>query len=280
MNKGDSMLAYRDYSECIKVDPDHWEAYVNRGTILSGQAAYFRAIADFDSAIMIDSTKVQAYINRANAFKQLEMIQEAVNDYSKIINLDPGNMNAVLQRGNLLLIAGDSLGARRDIEAGTRLNPDSEAGINLKSELAFNRAKKAESDGNLQVAVKLYKEALKIRPTYPEPWFFLGVCYGKLGQTTEAIECLSRAIDLRKDYSVALASRGIAFASSGKFKEALSDLGVAIELEKQNGLFRFNRALVYLNMGNKDAACTDLKSALEYGYGDARVVYSRECMNR
>ena len=59
-----SEQAIADYNLAIEIQPEYYEAYVNRGIVyLEQKQDAHAAIADFTKAIEIDPAQVQAYFN-------------------------------------------------------------------------------------------------------------------------------------------------------------------------------------------------------------------------
>src|SRR5580704_15845876 len=68
-NKGDLDRAIADYSEAIRLDPEHVKAYNNRGITWAAKGELDRAIADYSEAIRLDPKYVDAYDNRGDAWE-------------------------------------------------------------------------------------------------------------------------------------------------------------------------------------------------------------------
>ena len=114
----------------------------------------------------------------------------------------------------------------------------------------FERAQNAHAKGDLERALALYEEAIKLRPEFPEAEYQRGVALVGLKRSAEAEIAFRRAIDLRKDWSLPYSSLGNLLSRSEKDKEAEPLLRRALQL------------------GAKDFATLDSLSTVRWRAGD------------
>ena len=114
----------------------------------------------------------------------------------------------------------------------------------------FERAQNAHAKGDLERALALYEEAIKLRPEFPEAEYQRGVALLGLKRPAEAEIALRRAIELRKDWSLPYSSLGNLLSRSEKDKEAEPLLRRALQL------------------GAKDFTTLDSLSAVRWRAGD------------
>ena len=69
--------AVSEYTEVVKRESGHAEAYSNRGSQYIKMGLPALALEDFDRAIAIDGELSRAYVGRAIAYSMLEMPDEA-----------------------------------------------------------------------------------------------------------------------------------------------------------------------------------------------------------
>ena len=109
-NFGDKDGALDDYTKCLGIDEEHFDARNNRAIIYSDKREYdlaindFNYIIDFDEANVIerfgDSTnfveaRANAYYGRAFLNKRFNNFTLAVKDYEKVIELDPNDIDSI-----------------------------------------------------------------------------------------------------------------------------------------------------------------------------------------
>jgi protein O-GlcNAc transferase len=57
--------------------------------------------------------------------------------------------------------------------------------------------------GDLNRALQYYKEAVKLKPAFPDAYLNLGNVYKALGRPTEAIMCYQHALQMRPNSAMA-----------------------------------------------------------------------------
>lgn len=98
----------------------------------------------------------------------------------------------------------------------------------------FNQGQDAHEKGDFKTALKLYEEALKIAPEFPEAEFQKGSALQSLGRNSEAEKSYRKAIELRENWVLPMASLGEILVQIGKFSEAETILTKTIELDANN----------------------------------------------
>ncbi|HQV51480.1 MAG: tetratricopeptide repeat protein [Flavobacteriales bacterium] len=96
---GDHKGAILYFSEALKANPDHVNAYLQRGFCYSLLKQYANAAADFSSVITRQKDHVWAYISRGSAYNKLEQFDLALNDFNKVLELEPKNEEGYNNRG-------------------------------------------------------------------------------------------------------------------------------------------------------------------------------------
>ncbi|MBV9217731.1 MAG: tetratricopeptide repeat protein [Acidobacteria bacterium] len=105
----------------------------------------------------------------------------------------------------------------------------------------FNRAQDAHEHGDLTGAIKLYEEALKLMPEFPEAELQRGNALESLGKLDEAEAAFRHAVALRNDWSLANAKLGEALVeryirspNDKAYAEGDAALKKALELDPNN----------------------------------------------
>lgn len=113
----------------------------------------------------------------------------------------------------------------------------------------FNQGQDAHEKGDLAKAVKLYEEAIKLAPEFPEAEYQRGTALQSLGNDSEAEKAFRRTLELRKDWNLPLASLGEVLVRTNKFSEAEQVLTKTIGLDESN--FSAYLALTELRLKTK-----------------------------
>lgn len=141
---GEYDSAIDDYTESIRLEPNHTDSYIQRGLIYSQFMNDSAAIADFTKAIAIYPDASAAYSYRALAYFNKRDFDKAISDFTNVLRIHPKSANAYQGRGSSYLKKGDYQRAISDLEAALRLDP----GYPLaQSDLKDARELKARSKG-------------------------------------------------------------------------------------------------------------------------------------
>jgi tetratricopeptide (TPR) repeat protein len=100
----------------------------------------------------------------------------------------------------------------------------------------FESGQNAHARGDLNRALQLYDEALKVRPEFPEAEFQRSTLFVTMERLTEAEAGFRRAIELKKDWSLPYSSLGALLIRLKRDSEAEASLRQALKLDTQNNL--------------------------------------------
>lgn len=92
------------------------------------------------------------------------------------------------------------------------------------------RGAEAALDSDPAKAAALYKQALALRPDWPEGWFYYGGALYGLGRYPDALAAFEKGIPLSPKNGTAWAFAGLCRYELGQYEEALRDIGKGEEL--------------------------------------------------
>ena len=107
---------------------------------------------------------------------------------------------------------------------------------------------------NYEKAIGLYFVYLEDFPDDLRAWINLGISFGRIGKSAEALKCFVRALELDARSSEAWLNRGIALAALGQHEDALDSYErvLALKPDHQQALLKKVEALRVL--GHDDEA--------------------------
>jgi hypothetical protein len=83
--QGEFEKSIEEYSEVVRISPDHISAYYNRGLVYYEDKHYDRAIEDFDKVLGLRPDYAGAFINRGNAYYRQGLYGDAAQDYATAV---------------------------------------------------------------------------------------------------------------------------------------------------------------------------------------------------
>lgn len=147
---------------------------------------------------------------------------------------------------------------------------------NPKTVIAYaNRGSYYQKQGKLDIAMKDFNEALRLKPDHVETLINRADVYRVNGQYDLSIADCNKAISANKNYSGAYMNRGIAYCIVGRYDEAFSDFGKVISQDPKNANVYCNRGNLFDMKGQLDSAIADYSKAIFLNPAYAEAFYNR-----
>ena len=156
----------------IDTDPTIGERYANLGNVLLAAERVPEAIAAYERAVALAPDSAPAYCNLGVIYSGQRRFDEAERAYQRAIELDPTNPAIYTNYGNLRFNQGDIVGSLKHHVKAVELRPrDARARQYLGA--AYSAV------GDLESAIKIYREWLADEPDNPTPRYLLAACSGE-----------------------------------------------------------------------------------------------------
>jgi len=123
--------------------------------------------------------------------------------------------------------------------------------------------------GKFDEAIIQYNKAIKIDPSYSEPYYNRGKAKLNLKSYLSAIQDFDIAAKLDPKNSDIFNNRGIAKKKLGDNNGAISDYTKSISLNPQNYRVYYNRGIARFDNGDSFGACSDFKMASSHNIYEA-----------
>jgi tetratricopeptide (TPR) repeat protein len=129
----------------------------------------------------------------------------------------------------------------------------------------YNRGVVYQQQGQLDLAIDEYTQAIALNPQFSEAYYNRGNAYYDKGDLDRAIADFDQAIEFDPQDAEAYYNRGLAYASKGRYDQALSDLSKCIEINARYAGAYYLRGVAYAEVGEQEKAISDMERALELG---------------
>jgi tetratricopeptide (TPR) repeat protein len=170
LNKGLTYSAWENYQEAIRnytfiVEAEVadkfilLQAYCNRGLVYGLLNDNQQTIADCTKALELDEQYADAYWKRGNAYENLQDYEKAISDYDKVIELVPEFVLSFVARGNVQRQLGNYLEALKDYQTALDLKPDCEKSWYV--DVHFKIAQAHHTALDYPKALKKYQEIIE-----------------------------------------------------------------------------------------------------------------------
>ncbi len=122
---------------------------------------------------------------------------------------------------------------------------------------------------NYNGALKLFDEALKLKPNWDLLYHNRGNCYAGLENYELAIQNYTKAIELNPNESMIYTCRGFAYIGLGQYEQAIQNCDKAIQLNANNDVAYNNRGWGYTKLYKYERAIQDFNKALQINPNNA-----------
>lgn len=283
-NAGRLDLAAEDYTQAIRLNPDHISARLNRGWIFKRKADYQTAIQEFNDVLLRDpesaagydgrgtchrelgdykaaiedltqairraATDPQMYFRRANTYRRTRQWKPALADMDRAVELDPDHPEFLGSRGQLHRELKNFDQAAQDIEAAWKLEPG-------KVMWCFELGCVFSDQGDNNRAYALYTAALQMNDQETRFYNNRGIVLNRMKRHDEALRDYLKAIELKPDRALYFAHAGDTLVYLARLEDALTFFSKAIELAPTNSTFYRKRGECLAKLGNREAADKD-----------------------
>jgi tetratricopeptide (TPR) repeat protein len=121
------------------------------------------------------------------------------------------------------------------------------------------KATAARDRDDVPRSIELYQQALQLKPTWPDGWWFLGSLQYEADAYVAGRDALTHYLSLVPDAAPAFALRGLCEFETGEYPQSLADIqrGLSLGAAKQprdEAVLRYDEALLLTRTGSFDAA--------------------------
>jgi tetratricopeptide (TPR) repeat protein len=129
--------------------------------------------------------------------------------------------------------------------------------------LAMTLVGSMEADqGKLDEAISLYRQAVALKPIYPEAHFFLGRALERKKQTQEAMAEFQQALRLRPDFDSAHVMVGLLLAQEQEFDQAIAHYQAALKANPESAAAESDWGMVEMREGHWTASVAHYEKAV------------------
>ncbi len=121
------------------------------------------------------------------------------------------------------------------------------------------KATAAREHNEIADAIAAYRQAVKLKPDWPDGWWYLGTLQYNFGDYPDARDALTQFIKLTPDSGPAFAVRGLSEFETGEYPQSAQDIQQGLALGAGNqpryeNLLRYHQLLLYTVKGDFETA--------------------------
>ncbi|MEM9412457.1 MAG: tetratricopeptide repeat protein [Planctomycetota bacterium] len=258
----DEKTRIADLSQAVKIDPNNFDALMERAVYFLGKDKNEDALADFKKMLEIEKENIDRYIFVSQALRQKRMFKEsasildlaievedendelyvlrgqahlaaendedALNDLNQALEINRQNIDALNLRSRVYLVKEDYEKALKDANELIQQQPESTAGLELRS-LIYR------SQNNLAKAIEDVEKLQEKQPNDLDLMFDLAILYNADNRPSKALPIYDEILSNLPDpaQSQIRRNRGDAYLSLGQHENAIDDYETAIDIIEQ-----------------------------------------------
>ena len=177
--------------------PRNYQAHYGMGVYHLLQSKYDEALKCFDRATDIFPLCVEAFINKGMIYKLRFDIKNMVQAFQRAVEIGDPQDEDVKNVQNIL----------QGIEQNIRQNNHISLKDYINGNDKFDLGIEAMENCNWEQAILQFQQSIRYNPRHPQSFGNIGICYGKLGQKSKAIQAFDEALKLDPNYEPAMVNR-------------------------------------------------------------------------
>jgi serine/threonine protein kinase/tetratricopeptide (TPR) repeat protein len=275
--------ALKDLQEAVRLQPEHFHAYLLLAEACTEQKDHRMALAQLDRAIRLQPDLALLYHKRGQVQRARGNLRSALDDFTKAAGLLAGGRlsstealvlaNAHAERGEILYSQKNYPEALQAFDDARKVRPDwpklhlLRGGV-LQELAALGRrgyedARQAYDDylqQERQPAARVYEARALVR--------------SKLQDYAGAVADYSRALEIEPGSASRHAYRGWTYLVSGAPRLAWQDFDRAVALDAGKGDPRVGRGYALVQLGHPHKGIRDVEEGLRLGPTSSRLLYN------
>lgn len=216
-----------------------------------------------------------AYYYRGGVYHYQGDLDQALSEVNKAIELDPDYTRAYRGLGTIYRALGDL----EQVEAAYTRGLEREIDSENKVILYTNRGQVYADNGDLELALSDFNEALRLDPTYARGYASRCKTYRLKGELDMALADCNKALEVDPDYAWAYSQRGLVYKDRDELDEALADYDRATRISPDYAWPYNHRGAIFADKGKMDEALEQFSKAIELFSDpkDQAVAYRNRC---
>jgi tetratricopeptide (TPR) repeat protein/2-polyprenyl-3-methyl-5-hydroxy-6-metoxy-1,4-benzoquinol methylase len=212
------------YRRALSADPDHVDACVGLGFVLSEQRQHAEAAVYLQHALSIAPETVDAHYILGTIRRNEGDLPAAIDHFGRALDVKPDFEFASRELIATLVQAGQIDKAKLVLGRAITAHPES-------GEFQFNLGKVLNHEGDFDGAVVCFQNALATQPGFPEAHRNLADAQRKRGQLGPAVASYREALRLDPENFVVHCELGMTLHDLGHLSEAEASYRRALELK-------------------------------------------------
>lgn len=198
--RGEPDRALDEFKESLELDPENVNSLIGLGQCRLALQQIEESVAALEKAVGLAPDFADAHYNLGRAYMEQNLREKAINEFKEALNINPkyraakSLMSALMKSADGRVRVGES---DRELSAA-------EEQLSRQANIHFHMGNALLQKNLLKEALVEFKEAVRLRPNYPDIRNRLGELYMRRGQFSLAEEEFLVALKINPKYVAAM----------------------------------------------------------------------------
>lgn len=227
------------FDKAAQLDPKQYMAVYNMGLAYSRSNQQSKAVEAFNKALEIKPDDRDALHGLALAQSKANQFDEAAKSYKHLTEVAPDDLTAWINLAYCLRTKGDAEGEMGALEEALKHGNDPAKTAMIRRAVASIYYKRGD-DESLKRAQDEFERSLKDAPDNPEALNGLGLLMSRQKKYDDAIRYFKQAVAVRPTYDDAFNNLGVVYDAKKDIVNAKASYRKALQINPKNALAQKN----------------------------------------
>jgi tetratricopeptide (TPR) repeat protein len=199
--RGEPERAVDEFKTALDIEPDNANVLIGLGQCLLSLQKIDEAVVALEKAVNLTPEFADAHYCLGRAYMEMGLREKATNEFKEALNINPRYITAKKHLSALMKSASQK--PRRQEFESEGVSPDDEQ-FSRQANIHFHMGNALFQKNMLQESLVEFKEAIRLRPNYPDIRNRLGELYMRRGQYHLASEEFQMSLKINPKYITAL----------------------------------------------------------------------------
>lgn len=286
LNIGDTVQAYSDLAQAIKIDPSISIGYEHRAQLYYEQSNYALSDADYRKMIELDKGDVMGYMGLGRNAKEQEQYDNALSQFNLVVKLAPDYSSGYSFRAEVYILQDEWVLAADDVIKALSIDVDRKAFYILQYDVPKEKVEIFKSKFKIQMtkepnnylwpyciavlcenykdyngAIEYYEKSNSLNAD-PITLSNLSQCYYEKGDYEQALNYADRSLDMDDEKLGVIKIKADILSSMGRYDECLKERDKCISIAPESPQGYFYRAFDYLKVRKYKEVVEDINTVM------------------
>ena len=249
------------YKQAIAIDRQNVVAYFNLADLYQAINKFDEAIVWYNKALGIDSKNKDAFFGLGLLYQRMNKHQQAMEIFGRLLKAYPDDENVCVNVMDVYSKAIANYPQEKQYQQQREEILSAYEQLSKRKKYSavdyFNLGFLYEQVGGYEEAIRYYKKALEIKPSYDKALYNLANRYQEMGEFKIALVLYQRLLHDHPRYALGYLNMGVIYGSLGDAGRARMLYQKTLDVDPTN-------AGAYFNLGFLSESAGNLKEALNY----------------